>query len=135
LSCGQSRTPARTVFIRDVVHNAKKPDKNTHPNRFQIMLPTLIVTFSILTAVAMLTKIFFSTRFLTLKNQPQNFIGSFLILVVSTIMIWVPFLFNTDNEKQYRLKKKINLLTGIFYVLVFLLAVIVFLQIQSIRNG
>jgi membrane protease YdiL (CAAX protease family) len=113
----------------------KKPDKNTHPNRFQIMLPTLIVTFSILTAVAMLTKIFFSTRFLTLKNQPQNFIGSFLILMVSTIMIWVPFLFNTDNEKQYRLKKKINLLTGIFYVLFFLLAVIVFLQIQSIRNG
>ena len=27
LSCGQSRSPARTVFIRDVVYNTKKPMK------------------------------------------------------------------------------------------------------------
>ena len=99
------------------------------------MLPTLIITFSILTAIAMLTKIFLSSKFLAIKNRPQNFIGSFLILMVSTIMIWVPFLFDTDSERLLRLKKKINLLTIIFYVLVLLLAVIVFLQIQSIRNG
>lgn len=99
------------------------------------MLPTLIISFSILTGVAMLTKIFLSTKFLALKNRPLNFIGSFLILIVSTIMIWVPFLFDTDSEKLLRLKKKINLLTIIFYILVILLAVIVFVQIQGIRNG
>ncbi len=99
------------------------------------MLPTLIITFSILTGIAMLTKIFLSSKFLAIKNGPQNFIGSFLILILSTIMIWVPFMFDTDSEKLLRLKKKINLLTIIFYVLVVVLAVIVFLQIQSIRNG
>ncbi len=83
----------------------------------------------------MLTKIFWSFKFLTIKNGPQNFIGSFLILIISTIMIWFPFMFNTDNEKLFRLKKKINLLTIIFYVLVLLLAVIVYLQILSVRNG
>ncbi len=99
------------------------------------MLPPLIITFSILTGIAMLTKIFLSTKFLTIKYRTKNFIGYFFILMVSTIMLWVPFLFNTDSEKLFRLKKKINLLTGIFYVLVFILFIIVFLQIQSIRNG
>ncbi|MBZ9629698.1 hypothetical protein LB465_02820 [Salegentibacter sp. LM13S] len=28
LSCGQSRTPARTVFIRDVANNTKNPKLN-----------------------------------------------------------------------------------------------------------
>ena len=112
----------KTIYLKKINHN------------IEFMLPTLIVVFSILTGATMLMKIFLSLKFLNIKNQPRNFIVLFLMSLASIFMIWFPFLFDAENERLIHLKKKINLLTYIFYTLFFLLMIVVFLQIQNIRN-
>ena len=100
------------------------------------MYPTLITVFSILTGIILLTKIFLGLRFLKLKNKaPRNVFSSFILLLISTLLVWLPYSYSGGEQTMINYKKKINLVTYIFYGLVIILFTIIFYHIYNLRNG
>src|SRR5690606_10101893 len=100
------------------------------------LTPILIIIFSILLGIIILTKVILGMKFRILKEQsPRNSIEYFILYFISIILMWIPVTYNGIDIKLKRLKTKINIVTYILYGLVIVLATVIYIQIYRIRNN
>src|SRR5690606_18248726 len=99
-------------------------------------LPILIISFSILLGIIIITKIILTMKYGHLKERnTKNIIENFLLFLGAIFLMWFPLSYNGEDTQLIKLKKNINIVTYILYGLVIIFGIIIFIQIYDIRNG
>jgi len=100
------------------------------------LIPVLLSVSGVLLGLLILIKILWGMKFKRIKyRQSQGAFELYMLFVASVLMMWFPYKYDGNNEKLIKLQQKVNFITYVFYGVVLLEGLLIYTQIQIIKNG
>ncbi|PCJ80025.1 MAG: hypothetical protein COA57_15170 [Flavobacteriales bacterium] len=100
------------------------------------LMPIFLTVSATLLGLSILIKVLWGMKFKRIKHrQPQGVFELYMLFAASVLMMWFPYKYDGDDEKLIKIQRRINWITYVFYGLVLLEGLLIYIQIQIIKNG